>query len=162
MKLCDSRMTHIRAQKLMAERLLYRCRDEIVDDVINRMRRHTLKANRYSLNFCAEFVRRRPGEAFLPDCTVPTVKQGGGSLKVWGRIPSSGVGELYMYNGNKEYPPIMYFNRIMHLGINHVMQHAGLMQTVLKCWMAATIAGPITYRKLAAHINVRNCKFYVC
>uniref|UniRef100_A0A3Q1EJ70 Tc1-like transposase DDE domain-containing protein n=1 Tax=Acanthochromis polyacanthus TaxID=80966 RepID=A0A3Q1EJ70_9TELE len=35
------------------------------------------------------WVRRRPGEALSPACTVPTVKHGGGSIMVW-----AGIGHL--------------------------------------------------------------------
>lgn len=30
------------------------------------------------------FVRRRVGEEYHPDCVVPTVKQGKGSIMTWG------------------------------------------------------------------------------
>ena len=47
----------------------------------------------------AVYVRRREGEAFHPDCVVPTVKFGGGSVMVWGCMASSGTGMLYTYEG---------------------------------------------------------------
>ncbi|GFX15824.1 transposable element Tcb2 transposase [Trichonephila clavipes] len=37
---------------------------------------------------------RTPKEAFAPECVVPTVKHGGGSLMVWGAIYWRGVGPL--------------------------------------------------------------------
>ena len=45
------------------------------------------------------YVRRREGEAFHPDCVVPTVKFGGGSVMVWGCMASSGTGMLYTCEG---------------------------------------------------------------
>lgn len=47
----------------------------------------------------AQFVRRRPGEAFEPDCIVPTVKYGGGSVMIWGCMTANGVGEVYVCEG---------------------------------------------------------------
>ena len=47
----------------------------------------------------AVYVRRRVGEAFHPDCVVPTVKFGGGSVMVWGSMASSGTGMLYTCEG---------------------------------------------------------------
>jgi len=44
-------------------------------------------------------VRRRPGEAFKPECLVPTVKHGGGSIMVWGALTSTGVGVLKVCGG---------------------------------------------------------------
>ena len=45
------------------------------------------------------FVRRRVGERFSPQCVVPTVKHGGGSLMVWGCMSGLGVGQLYRCEG---------------------------------------------------------------
>ena len=39
------------------------------------------------------YVRRRPGEEYNPDCVVPTVKFGGGSVMIWGCMSTTGVGE---------------------------------------------------------------------
>ena len=39
-------------------------------------------------------VWRTPKEAFDPRRTVPTVQHGGGNVKCWGCISSSGVGNL--------------------------------------------------------------------
>lgn len=47
----------------------------------------------------AKFVRRRPGEAFHPDCIVPTVKHGGGSIMVWGCMSAAGTGDVYLCEG---------------------------------------------------------------
>ncbi|CAK9799193.1 Transposable element Tc1 transposase [Anthophora plagiata] len=38
----------------------------------------------------AQFVHRRPGEAFRPDCILPTVKHGGGSVMISGCMFASG------------------------------------------------------------------------
>jgi transposase len=45
------------------------------------------------------FVRRRPGEEFLPECMNPTVKHGGGSIQVWGAFSYNGVGPIYRVQG---------------------------------------------------------------
>lgn len=44
-------------------------------------------------------VRRRIGEEFHPECVVPTVKFGGGSIMVWGSMATMGVGELFLCEG---------------------------------------------------------------
>ena len=44
-------------------------------------------------------VRRRPGEALSPACTVPTVKHGGGSIMVWGCMSAAGVHHLTVCDG---------------------------------------------------------------
>ena len=44
-------------------------------------------------------VRRRAGERFHPDCIVPTVKHGGGSIQVWGCMSRDGVGTLLVVQG---------------------------------------------------------------
>lgn len=46
------------------------------------------------------FVRRRVGEEFSPECVVPTVKHGGGSIMVWGCMTLSGVGEMFVCEGH--------------------------------------------------------------
>lgn len=45
------------------------------------------------------FVRRRVGEEYHPDCVVPTVKHGGGSVMIWGCMATSGVGEMFVCEG---------------------------------------------------------------
>lgn len=47
----------------------------------------------------AQYVRRRRGEAYHPDCIVPTVKYSGGSIMVWGCMSAVGVGELFVCEG---------------------------------------------------------------
>ncbi|KMQ83819.1 paired box protein and transposase domain containing protein [Lasius niger] len=45
------------------------------------------------------FVRRTPKEKMLPDCVVPTVKHGGGSVIVWGSFCAAGVGNIVKIDG---------------------------------------------------------------
>lgn len=45
-------------------------------------------------------VWRTPKEEWDPECMVPTVKHGGGSVMVWGCFSSLGVGNLVFINGN--------------------------------------------------------------
>ena len=44
-------------------------------------------------------VYRKPGEAFLPKNTIPTVKHGGGSLMFWGCFAATGPGRLVKITG---------------------------------------------------------------
>ena len=44
-------------------------------------------------------VRRRVGERYSPQCIVPTVKHGGGSLMIWGCMSGLGVGQVYRCEG---------------------------------------------------------------
>ena len=46
------------------------------------------------------FVRRRVGEAFKPECVVPTIKHDGGSKIVWGCMTDSGVSQLFICEGH--------------------------------------------------------------
>ncbi|GFT75417.1 transposable element Tcb1 transposase [Trichonephila clavipes] len=45
------------------------------------------------------YVWRTPKEAFTPECIMPTVKHGGGSLMVWGAISWRGLGSLVTLHG---------------------------------------------------------------
>lgn len=44
-------------------------------------------------------MRRRPGEAYLPECIIPTVKHGGGTIMIWGCMTAQGVGEVCVCEG---------------------------------------------------------------
>lgn len=48
------------------------------------------------------FVRRRVGEEYNPECVVPTVKHGGGSIMIWGCMAASGVGEMHVCDGRMD------------------------------------------------------------
>lgn len=48
------------------------------------------------------FVRRRVDEEFTPECKVPTVKHGGGSVMVWGCMSAAGVGEMFVCEGRMD------------------------------------------------------------
>lgn len=45
------------------------------------------------------YVRRRAGEEYNPECVVPTVKHGGGSIMIWGCMAASGVGQMVLCEG---------------------------------------------------------------
>jgi len=42
----------------------------------------------------ARNVKRERGEELLPECTVPTIKHGGGNIKFWASFSHEGPGEL--------------------------------------------------------------------
>ena len=44
-------------------------------------------------------VRRRPGEAYKPQCLAPTVKFGGGSVMIWGCFSKAGIGQMRYCEG---------------------------------------------------------------
>lgn len=45
------------------------------------------------------YVRRRPGEEFNPECVTPTMKHGGGKIQVWGCFTARGVGHIHHIKG---------------------------------------------------------------
>ena len=56
------------------------------------------------------YVRRSPSEKMLPECIVPTLKHGGGSVMVWGCFSGSGIGDLVRIDGimkKEEYKEIL-------------------------------------------------------
>ena len=81
-------------------------------------------------NSLRQYVRRRRGERYKSDCVLPTVKHGGGSLRVWGSITCSGVGYLYKITDHLTAPK--YKQILIHhavpvgkalIGNNFVFQH---------------------------------------
>ena len=64
-------------------------------------------------------------EEFEPECTIPTVKHGGGNVKCWGCFSSSDVGSLIFIDGNmtgESYREILENNLLKFvekLGMNH-------------------------------------------
>lgn len=47
-------------------------------------------------------MRRRVGEEFNPECLVPTVKHGGGSIMIWGCMAADGVGKMFVCDGRMD------------------------------------------------------------
>ncbi|GFU20137.1 transposable element Tcb1 transposase [Trichonephila clavipes] len=56
-------------------------------------------SGKHSSGWKRKLTDRTPKEAFAPECVVPTVKHGGGSLMVWGAIYWRGVGPLVTLHG---------------------------------------------------------------
>lgn len=46
-----------------------------------------------------QYVRRKINERYKPECILPTVKHGGGSVMVWGSFSHAGVGKLVKIEG---------------------------------------------------------------
>uniref|UniRef100_A0A1I7XLR4 HTH_Tnp_Tc3_2 domain-containing protein n=1 Tax=Heterorhabditis bacteriophora TaxID=37862 RepID=A0A1I7XLR4_HETBA len=46
-----------------------------------------------------KYVRRRPGEEFMPKCTIPTIKHGGGSVMIWAVFNRNEPGPLHIVKG---------------------------------------------------------------
>ncbi len=49
-----------------------------------------------------QHVWRCPGEECQETCALPTVKDGGGSIMVWGILNNAGTGELQFIEGNMD------------------------------------------------------------
>lgn len=61
------------------------------------------------------FVRRSADERMLPECLIPTVKHGGGSVLVWGCFSYAGTGDLVKIDGimkKEEYRRILEHNAV--------------------------------------------------
>ena len=61
------------------------------------------------------FVRRSRSEKMIPQCVVPTVKYGGGSIMVWGCFSGHGIGDFVKINGimkKEHYKKILVQNAI--------------------------------------------------
>ncbi|GJQ80163.1 hypothetical protein Trydic_g23741 [Trypoxylus dichotomus] len=58
----------------------------------------------------AQFVHRKPGEAFRANCITPTVKHGRGSFMIWGCMSANGIGEMFVCDGrmnSERYIPML-------------------------------------------------------
>lgn len=58
------------------------------------------------------YVRRRAGEAHLPECIVPTVKHGGGNVMVWGCFRAGKKGKLHWIKDTMDQH--VYANLLQH------------------------------------------------
>ena len=61
------------------------------------------------------YIRRTTKEKMIPECLVPTIKHGGGSVMVWGCFSSAGVGDLVKIEGimkKEQYKTILENNAI--------------------------------------------------
>ena len=63
--------------------------------------------------------RKKKSEPFLPKNTLPTVKNGGGSMMFWGCFSSSGTGKLVAIEGTNA---VMGSQEIMQLRTPNKMQ----------------------------------------
>ena len=61
------------------------------------------------------YIKRTTKEKMIPECLVPTIKHGGGSVMVWGCFSSAGVGDLVKIEGiikKEQYKTILENNAI--------------------------------------------------
>lgn len=76
-------------------------------------------------------VYRRPGQAYLPKNTLPTVKHGGGSIMLWGAFSARGPGNIVRIKGimkKEDYCKILQENlqqsaEKLELGPDFLFQH---------------------------------------
>lgn len=45
------------------------------------------------------FVSQHKGKEYHPDCVVPTIKHGGGSIMIWGCMAADGVCKMFVCEG---------------------------------------------------------------
>uniref|UniRef100_A0A1I7WS02 DDE_3 domain-containing protein n=1 Tax=Heterorhabditis bacteriophora TaxID=37862 RepID=A0A1I7WS02_HETBA len=69
------------------------------------------KFNRFG-SYGKKYVRRRPGEEFMPKCTIPIIKHDGGSVMVWTAFNRNGPGPFHIVEEVKGWVEIGYSNRI--------------------------------------------------
>uniref|UniRef100_A0A1I7WPC1 DDE-1 domain-containing protein n=1 Tax=Heterorhabditis bacteriophora TaxID=37862 RepID=A0A1I7WPC1_HETBA len=66
-----------------------------------------------------KYVRRRPGEEFMPKCTIPTINHGGGSVMAWAAFSRNGLGPLHIAEGimdSTSYARILQDNLLSYVG----------------------------------------------
>lgn len=69
------------------------------------------------------WVWRMPGERHLPECVVPTVKFGGGSVMVWGCVSWHGLGPLVVVSGIMD--TAKYLDVLDNAALPTLWQHFG-------------------------------------
>lgn len=98
-------------------------------------------------------VRRRPGEAYKPDCLAPTVKHGGGSVMIWGCFSMSGTGQMQLCEGR--------MNQVMYRATleNSLLPSAGKLFPASNDWIFQQDNAPChTARSVKAWMENHNIR----
>uniref|UniRef100_A0A1I7XUL6 DDE_3 domain-containing protein n=1 Tax=Heterorhabditis bacteriophora TaxID=37862 RepID=A0A1I7XUL6_HETBA len=100
-----------------------------------------------------KYVRRRPGEEFMPKCTIPTIKHGGGSVMVWAAFNRNGSGPLHIAEGimdSTSYVRILEDNLLPYARSQRLESHRTPME---RCRKGGIETKPSTIKTLEAVIK---------